>query len=76
MYLQPALTVVGVVAIAYKAAAISISYIFPLIRILLPNRFRRKRDKVRKYRVILRPRQDMELRQCFHPSAPADSSNP
>ena len=76
MYLQLALTVFGVVVIAYKAVSISISYIFPFIRRLLPNRFQRKRDRVRQYSIVRRPRQDKELRQRIRPSAPADSSNP
>ena len=76
MYLQLALTIFGAIVIAYKSASLCISYIFPFIRRLLPNRFRRKRDRVRQYPIVRRPRQDMELRQHIHPSAPADSSNP
>ena len=76
MYLQLALTVFGVVVIAYKAASLRISYIFPFIQRLLPDRFCRKRDRVRQYHVICRPPQDLELRQHFCPSAPADSLNP
>ena len=75
-YLQLALTIIGVVVILYNLASLCISYLFPFIARLLPDRFRRKKDRVRQYRVIRRPRQDMELRQCIRPSAPADSSNP
>ena len=76
MHLQLALTAFGVVVIAYKVASISISYIFPFIQRLLPSRFRRKRDRVRQYRIVRQPRQNIELRQRIRPSAPADSSNP
>ena len=76
MYLQLALTVFGVLVIAYKTTSLSISFILPLIRRLLPNPFRRRRDRVRQYRMVCQPRQDIELRQRFRPSAPADSSNP
>ena len=76
MYLQLALTIFGVVVIAYKAASLSISFIFPFIRRLLSNKFSRKRDRVQQYRVIRHPSQDIELHQRIRPSAPADSSNP
>ena len=72
-YLQLTLTVIGVVVLSYNFVALSVKYLFPLISRLVPERFRRRRDRVRQYRIIRRPRQDIELRQRIRPSAPAAS---
>ena len=74
MYLQLTLTVIGVVVLSYNFITLSIKYLFPLISRFIPERFRRKKDKIRQYRVIRRPRQDIELRQRIRPSAPPVSS--
>ena len=62
-YLQLALTIFGVIVIAYKAASICVSFIFPLIRRLLPVPICRRSDRVRQYRIVCQPRQNIELRQ-------------
>ena len=64
------------VQLAYKAASLCISFVFPIIRRLLPNPFRRNKERVRQYRIVRQPRQDIELRQRIRPSSPADLSNP
>ena len=74
-YLQLTLTVIAVVVLSYDFIALSIKYLFPLVSRLIPERFRRKKDRVRQYRVIRRPRQDIELRQHISPPAPPVSSN-
>ena len=53
-YVQLALTVIGVAIIAYNLAllCLCISYVFPFIARLLPDAFRRKKDRVRQYHVI------------------------
>ena len=73
-YLQLGLTVIGVVVLAYNFLVLCKRYLLPLISRLVPNRFRRKNDRVRQYHVIRRPRQDIELRQRIRPSAPPSSS--
>ena len=66
---------IGVVVLSYNFIALSVKYLFPLVSRLIPERFRHKKDRVRQYHVIHRPRQDIELRQRIHPSAPPVSSN-
>ena len=69
-YLQLSLTVIGVVVLTYNFIALSVKYLFPLISRFVPERFRRKKDKIRQYRAIRRPCQDIELRQRIRPSPP------
>ena len=65
---------IGVEVISYNFIALSVKYLFPLVARLIPERFRRKKDRIRQYRVILRHRQDIELRHRIRPSAPPVSS--
>ena len=74
-YLQIAMTILGVIVIAYKTASFCVSSGFPLIRRLLPNPLRRKRNRVREYRIVRQPRQNIELCQRIRPSAPPLSLN-
>ena len=74
-YLQLAMTIFGVIVIVYKTASLCISFVFPFIRRLLPNPIRRRRDRVRQYRIVRQPRQNIELSQRIRPSAPSLSSN-
>ena len=74
-YLQLAMTMLGVIIITYKTVSVCISSGLPLIRRLIPNLMRRKKDRVREYRIVRQPRQNIELRQRICPSAPPLSSN-
>ena len=74
-YLQLAMTILGVIIIAYKTISVCISFGFPLVRRLIPNFMRRKKDRVRQYCIVRQPRQNIELRQKIRPSVPSLSSN-
>ena len=46
-YLQLCLTVIGVVVLTYNFVSLCVKYLFPLISRLIPDHFRRKKDRVR-----------------------------
>ena len=51
-YLQLVMTVIGVLLITYKISSICMSKGLPLIKRLMPNLTRRKKDRVREYRIV------------------------
>ena len=54
-YLQIAMTFLGLIVIVYKTANICVSSGFPLIGKLLPGSMRRKKDRVKQYRIVRQP---------------------
>ena len=56
-YLQLVMTMIGVLLITYKIISICRTKGFPLIKRLMPNLIRRKRDRVKEYRIVRPSRQ-------------------
>ena len=73
-YLQIALTILGIIVIMYKITSFCATFVFPCIKRLFPRTIRRKKDRIRQYRVARQPHQNIELRQRVRQSAPSAPS--